>query len=270
MQTLPSSTGKRSIGKRSVGKRSARKSLAFSLSLVIGLISLPAGAAPKIHDGLNSAEEQRLMQTLQAEIAQQAQVNAASGNVAVTQARLGSTASSALEVPSEPQLLLMERRRIKGSQQRLADAWYYSYIYNETTHKIIDLATGQVLSSEVVIGTQLPLTDTEVSRAFDVLLASDTDRLALEAAYREVTGEQFTDRSQVSFKAFVFHPETVVDGLSADARRCGVNRCAQMLIYTHDNIALDTSPIVDLSSLRVLQNLELRAQAIVRREEAAL
>ena len=185
------------------------------------------------------------MHTLEAEIAQQA-------------------------TPTEPQLLLMERRRVKGASQRLADAWYYSYTYNETTHKIIDLATGQVMSSEVVIGTQLPLIDAEVSRAFDILLASDADRLALEIAYREVTGAQFTDRSQVSYKAFVFHPETVVDGLSPDARRCGVNRCAQMLIYTHDNIALDTSPVVDLSTQRVLQNLELRAQEIVRREEAAL
>jgi hypothetical protein len=237
MQTLP----------RSTGTRSTPKSLALSLSLIVGLISLPASAdAPlKIHDGLNSLEEQRAMHTLEAEIAQQA-------------------------TPTEPQLLLMERRRVKGASQRLADAWYYSYTYNETTHKIIDLATGQVMSSEVVIGTQLPLIDAEVSRAFDILLASDADRLALEIAYREVTGAQFTDRSQVSYKAFVFHPETVVDGLSPDARRCGVNRCAQMLIYTHDNIALDTSPVVDLSTQRVLQNLELRAQEIVRREEAAL
>jgi len=175
---------------------------------------------------------------------------------------------SSVAVPLEPQLLLMERRTDKGATERLADAWYYSYEFNETSHTVINLATGEVVSSEVVIGTQLPLVEEEITRAFDVLLASAPDRRALEQAYKDVTGKRFKDRSQVSYKAFIFHPDTVVDGLMADARRCGVHRCAQMLIYTHDNIALDTAPVVDISTSRVLQNLELRAREIVRRGEA--
>ncbi len=181
--------------------------------------------------------------------------------------RVLSTASS---VPSEPVLLLLERRRIKGSNERLADAWYYSYPRNETTHKVIDLTVGVVRSAEIVIDLQLPLVDAEISRAFDIVLASTSDRTSLENAFRQVTGNEFTERSQVSYKAFVFHPDTVADGLEPDARRCGLHRCAQMLLYTHDNVALDMSPVVDLSTSRVLQNLELRAQAIVRREGAAL
>ncbi len=225
---------------------------------------------PKLHDGLNSSEEQRAMQALRAEIVESRLESRSESQVTASRIASSVGQSSHPDVPDEPQLLLMERRHDKASSQRLADAWYYGYLYNETIHKTVDLASGQVLSSEVIIGTQLPLIDSEIARAFDVLLASAPDRRALEAAYFAVTGREFLDRSQVSYKAFVFHPDTVVDGLTADARRCGINRCAQMLIYTHDNIALNTSPVVDLSSARVLQNLELRAQAIVRREEAAL
>ena len=204
---------------------------------------------------MHGAEKARAMQALSAR--------------AASVPRTRRVAGAATGIPTQPVLLLMERRRIKGSTERLADAWYYSYPRNETTHKIIDLSTGAIRSSQIVIDMQLPLIESEIGRAFDIVLASAGDRSALENAYRQVTGSEFTDRSQVSYKAFVFHPDTVQDGLQSDARRCGNHRCAQMLLYTHDNVALDMSPVVDLSTGRVLQNLELRAQAIVRREETA-
>lgn len=236
----------------------------FVVATTLACITVLAGAeepAPMALDGMHRSEAARAMQAL----SQQAP---GESSAAVAQAsRVLSTASS---VPGEPVLLLLERRRIKGSTERLADAWYYSYPRNETTHKVIDLTAGVVRSAEIVIDMQLPLIDAEINRAFDIVLASTGDRRSLENAFREVTGNEFTDRSQVSYKAFVFHPDTVADGLEPDARRCGLHRCAQMLLYTHDNVALDMSPVVDLSTSRVLQNLELRAQAIVRREGAEL
>lgn len=249
----------------SVERGSERKfirlgSVVAGVLLVLALATLPADAdrvsgTPKIHDSMNSQEKQRAMRTLDAELS----------GVRSAASKQQRFSASSVAAPLAPQLLLMERRRDKGASVRLADAWYYSYEHNETTHNVIDLASGNVISSEVVIGTQLPLVDTEITRAFDVLLASTPDRLALEQAYKDVTGKPFKDRSQVSFKAFIFHPDTVVDGLTPAARRCGVHRCAQMLIYTHDNIALDTAPVVDISTSRVLQNLELRAREIARR-----
>lgn len=176
------------------------------------------------------------------------------------------TQRSGTGVPLQPVLLLLERRHSKASTERLADAWYYHYPSNETTHKIVDLTTGVVRSADAVIDVQLPLVDEEINRAFDVVLRNASHQRSLEAAYREVTGSQFSNRSQISYKAFVFHPDTVQDGLTPEARRCGIHRCAQMLLYTHDNVALDMSPIVDLSTGRVLQNLELRTQALIRRE----
>ena len=115
-------------------------------------------------------------------------------------------------------------------------------------------------------GTQLPLIQAEVERAFDVLLANPANVDPWPRRFKKITGEAFVDRNQVNFKAFVFHPDTVADGLVAAARNCGVHRCAQLLIYTHNNVALDLSPIIDLSRARVLQNLELRAQSLARRE----
>lgn len=217
---------------------------------------------PQVHDGMSSIEISRALQALS--------ITDENPTAAVVQPRTRRLRSSTTTVPTEPVLLLMERRRVKGSSERLADAWYYSYQTNETTHKIVDLTTGSIRSSGVVIDMQLPLVEAEISRAFDIVFSSTDDRSVLAQAYRQVTGTDFSERSQISYKAFVFHPDTVVDGLATDARRCGLNRCAQLLLYTHDNIALDMSPVVDLSTGRVLQNLELRAQEIVRREEAAL
>jgi|GEM_PF-1319694 len=233
------------------------------VALALAMTAFPVAAdrasgGPKMHDGMNSQEEKRAMRSLDSD---QSLKRRSKGLK-----RRSSAAAQA--VPLDPQLLLMERRRDKGSVLRLADAWYYDYEHNETIRKTIDLSSGDVLSSEVVIGTQLPLVEAEITQAFDVLLASAPDRRALGQAYRAVTGKRFKDRSQVSYKAFIFHPDTVVDGLMPAARRCGVHRCAQMLIYTHDNIALDTAPVVDISTSRVLQNLELRAREIVRRGEA--
>lgn len=229
--------------------------------VVLGFMSASFSAyaqqsAPQRFDGMHGVEKTRAMRALSdqslADVGSEPQVRS-----------LNNTG----DVPSEPVLLLLERRRAKGSGARLADAWYYSYPRNETIHKIVDLTTGVVRSVELVIDMQLPLVDAEIDRAFDVVLSNSTYRQALEVAYLQVTGQRFSDRSQVSYKAFVFHPDTVQDGLDPAARRCGLHRCAQMLLYTHDNVALDMSPVVDLSTGKALQNLELRAQSIVRRVE---
>jgi len=239
----------------------AKSIAAIGLGLAVATSAVAADrshATPKTHDAMNSQEQQRAMRSLERETAP------------VSAAAQEQRYSASSVAPPAPQLLLMERRRDKGASARLADAWYYNYQYNETTHKVVDLTSGSVVSSEVVIGTQLPLVETEVTRAFDILLASGPDRRALEQAYKAITGKRFEKRTQVSYKAFIFHQDTVVDGLTAAARRCGVNRCAQILIYTHDNIALDTAPVVDLSTSQVLQNLELRAREIARRPVPAV
>jgi len=234
--------------------------LAKSTLLVLSLLGLSVGASaqtpsPQPLDGLHGTEKARALRSLG---------RSHGVDKAVVRAQQSSAAAAA--VPTEPVLLLLELRREKGSVERLADAWYYSYPRNETIHKIVDLASGEVRSEEVVIDLQLPLVDAEISRAFDIVLTSAAHNKALQTAYLQVTGARFLDRSQVSYKAFVFHPDTVQEGLEPTARRCGLHRCAQMLLYTHDNIALDMSPVVDLSTSRVLQNLELRARAIVRRK----
>ncbi len=240
-----------------LGVRAITRSVVLTLSLLGFTVSASAQSFdPQRFDGMHGAEKARAMRAL--------------GSVPATggAAAQYSTASVGA-VPTEPVLLLLERRRDKSSTERLADAWYYSYPRNETIHKVVDLTRGVVRSAEVVIDLQLPLVDAEISRAFDVVLTSEAHSKALRAAYFQVTGTRLVDRSQVSYKAFVFHPDTVQDGLEPTARRCGLHRCAQMLLYTHDNIALDMSPVVDLSTNRVLQNLELRAQAIIRRKGVA-
>ncbi|MGB5326392.1 MAG: hypothetical protein WBN40_13350 [Pseudomonadales bacterium] len=154
----------------------------------------------------------------------------------------------------EPALLLLEKRpRDKNNAGlRLADAYYYDYRRNETIHCIVDAETGEVHEQRRVVDLQLPLTKDEIQRAFDTLLQS-RHRNALARAYSNATGQALIDINKINFKAYVFHASANSARLNRAAKRCGRLRCAQLLLYTHENIALNFTPVIDISRGIVLQ-----------------
>ena len=155
--------------------------------------------------------------------------------------------------PAEPmQLLLVEQRPSKDVQApRLADVYHYDYLANELVHDVVDVASDAVLHSERQSGVQLPLVATEIERAKHIVMATPKARRSVSKAYRNIVGSPLRSLDDLDYKAFIFHADATIEGQANRSARCGVNRCAQLLLYTDDNIALDLSPIVDLSRGRV-------------------
>ena len=59
----------------------------------------------------------------------------------------------------------------------------------------------------------------------------------------------------VIVKAFSFTAESMPEQLNPASQQCGLNRCAQVLLYTHDSVVFEISPIVNLSAGLVTQNI---------------
>lgn len=194
--------------------------------------------APRLRDALRNDERERMLQSI-------ARRNPGFALKAVRNKRFHA---------DQPVLLLMEKRPRDKSQpnQRLADAYYYDYRSDETIHCIVDADTGEVHEQRRVADLQLPLTEDEIQRAFDILLQSP-HRSDLAAAYRDVTGQSLIDIGKVHYKAYVFHASANSARLNNAAKKCGRTRCAQMLLYTNENIALNFTPVIDISRGKVLQ-----------------
>lgn len=177
-------------------------------------------------------------------------------SAAAGSASISADAAPAETRTAEPVLLLVERRLVERNAPdaaRLADVYSYDYSNDSLIHTVVDVATGEVRARELLRGVQLPLIAAEVERAAAIVMSDERTRERLEQAYLAVTGQKLNDISDIDFKAFVFHADTLPAALTRDSAMCGVHRCAQMITYTRDNISLDVSPIIDLSNNRVTQ-----------------
>lgn len=155
------------------------------------------------------------------------------------------------------ELLLVERRPVDKEQpgQRLADVYSYDYRNDETIHSIVDLKTQERVHTERVQNLQLPLTENELARA-SKLIFNDPEQLSqIQTEYKRITGQTLLKLEQLQVKAFVFTADSLPEGLNAASQNCGLQRCAQVLLYTHDSVVFEISPIVNLSAGLVTQNI---------------
>ncbi|TXH72004.1 MAG: hypothetical protein E6Q85_07060 [Thiothrix sp.] len=160
-------------------------------------------------------------------------------------------------IAHEIELLLVERRPVDKEQpgKRLADVYSYDYRSDETIHSIVDLNTQERLQTERVQKLQLPLTENELARA-SKLIFTDAEQLhEIQTEYKRITGQDLLKPEQLQVKAFVFTTDTLPEGLNAASQHCGLQRCAQVLLYTHDSVVFEISPIVNLSAGLVTQNI---------------
>ena len=157
----------------------------------------------------------------------------------------------------EPLKLLVERRpreKNSNSDARQANVYYYDYSTDELIHSIIDVNSGDIIRQDRLKNTQLPLIPEEIQEAFDIVTSVPIYNNALHRAYKNVTGQNLNDFSDINYKAIIFLADTLKNGLNTASKACGLRRCAQLLIYTKENISLDFSPIIDLSRGIVTQN----------------
>lgn len=155
------------------------------------------------------------------------------------------------------ELLLIERDRSedKKSGVRRANAFVYDYQTDETIIYRIDAATNKILSSVRRKNMQLPLTEDEIERTVK-LIFSDKETLTLIAnEYQRITHKVLNSPQDLQAKAFVFTADTLPEQLNPASQQCGLHRCAQILLYTHDSVVFEISPIVNLSAGLVTQNI---------------
>lgn len=156
---------------------------------------------------------------------------------------------------SSHELLLIERDRSEDKQSgaRRANVFVYDYQTDETIIYRIDAATNKILSSVRRKNMQLPLTESEIERTVN-LIFSDKESLALIAnEYQRITHRTLNSPKDLQAKAFVFTADTLPEQLNSASQQCGLHRCAQILLYTHDSVVFEISPIVNLSAKLITQ-----------------
>jgi len=223
--------------------------LVYLACLLVGLVAT-ADAQPRRHDGLNVAEKQSARSAALQALPHRARMNAR--NDAAQGNGLGST-----EAPDREVLLVERYKRSKEEYKlgkgRAAEVYVYEYETNVLKHLVVSMPDGTVETVSEAQGVQPPLNDNELLRALAIAQSDPRVQGRLRTAFTDVTGETLETPDQLHVKAMVFHASSMPEGLSADAQACGLHRCAQLLLFTHDEFALDLLPIVDLSSGKVVQ-----------------
>jgi hypothetical protein len=206
--------------------------LALTATLVWAAPGLTQTGSPRTGYDPLSLQEQQQAQTL---AGQQAQV------------------AAARSAASQSELLLVERHAEtkavtqSGNWPRRADV--YTYLYGSDTLQlaVVNLTTGQIDSVETVQNVQLPLNQNEADRAVQLLLADAAVMANISAQFQTITGAALTQpQSQLKLTALIYRADAMPNA-NPGAAACGQHRCAQLLLATQNDVAINVLPIVDLS-----------------------
>lgn len=162
---------------------------------------------------------------------------------------------SAIEI----EVLLIERHPVKKGEEnnaaRLADIYTYEYGANVLHQAVVSLETNSVLSLTQNTEVQLPLTENEIQKAVDILKADEEQFKFILQEYKRITGQEYSNADQIEIKAFAFWGGSLPGLSNTESLKCGVYRCAQLLIYTPEQVAFEVSPVVNISTKKVTQNI---------------
>jgi len=156
------------------------------------------------------------------------------------------------------EVLLIERHEEEKNAPkdlRRADIFTYDYSTNELISSIVDLNTQQVVSTTRKKGIQLPLTENEIKRAKEIVFNDEDERQILAYEYQRITSRIMTDTTELNIKAFTFTADSLPNRTNEASKLCGNHRCAQLMLYTGENIVFEISPIVNLSEGIVTQRI---------------
>jgi len=165
-----------------------------------------------------------------------------------------------VSAPAESILLVERKLQGKGSPiaasgsvdaaPRQADIFLYRYADDVLVHAVHDLRSGQTVVVEEARGVQLPLTEDERSLATEIAFGDPALLALLQDEYRAIVGQELTGPEQVDVRAFVYRSGAAPEIEPPEASTCGMQRCAQLLILTPNDVTLSILPIVNLSTLR--------------------
>lgn len=233
----------------------------WALVAIVALLALSAAvviAAPGVapfrqgggigYDPLTGDEAQRALDAVQAGFGVQ--------SAAVRTAPVAAAGQPAILASAE-EVVLVERHpeekaiMAAGTWDRRADVFVYRYADDTLVHGLYNYATGETTIVEEVQGVQLPLTAAERDLAGRIAFADPATLEFLRSEYRRITGRELTAPEQVDMRAFVYHAGANPETEPPEAARCGVQRCAQLMILADDDITFDAMPVVNLSTLTV-------------------
>ncbi len=199
--------------------------------------------------------------------AEVAQANEAANDMRSVSAAAVRTAATApgqvaVSAPAEEVVLVERHPEAKavmaaGVWPRRADLYLYRYADDTLVHGLYDYATGQTEVVESVQGVQLPLNDSERQTAIAIAYADPPLRAQLADEYRLITGGTLTSAAQLDMRVFSYHAGSNPEMETPPVQACSVNRCAQLLILTDQNVTLRALPIVNLSQMKVASVMPL-------------
>jgi Cu2+-containing amine oxidase len=157
------------------------------------------------------------------------------------------------------QFLRVEAHRFdKGdsnSSARWTDATAYDYATDELIVNVINLDTNETISSKRYKDMQPPLVQDELDRALSIVMDDEEERSIINKEFERITGQTLNTIDQLQYKAFTFFADSMPNVVNTASKSCGANRCAQLMLFTHDNIVFEVSPIVNLSAGVVTQRM---------------
>jgi hypothetical protein len=138
---------------------------------------------------------------------------------------------------------------------RKADVLYYNYSTNEVIRVVVDLKSNAALETDVAGGapnTQPFFTSAETKAALQLIFDHPQLGPRLRTAYREVTGQDLVNISQLEAQGGIFFPVARAP-LGAVTADCAQDRCMQLFIPIDDTSFIDTSNlVVDLTTGQIL------------------
>lgn len=160
-------------------------------------------------------------------------------------------------VPPEARqaVLLIERHAEEksvtaaGTWARRADVFVYNYTADTLVLAIVNLETQRVDEVETLPEAQLPFTEEETQAALQLILADPVALEAIGQAYTAITQKTLQNpQQQLTPYAFTYNALILPDVPTALVK-CGVQRCAEMMLLENDtNQVLNVPMVVNLST----------------------
>lgn len=122
---------------------------------------------------------------------------------------------------------------------RRLEVVYYDYGVNQVLRYVVNVTSGQIEIADAASGVQPPPSDTEITAAFELLLADPLSAPA-KRAFLDLEGTALTSPDQTSYNGSSFIHTAGTIG----AEECGVDRCVMLLVQTPDHVYLPTTDIV--------------------------
>lgn len=174
--------------------------------------------------------------------------------IAFSDARISAKLADAAHV----ELLLIERHQEpkdvtqQGDTTRRADVYIYRYDDDVLVQAIVNLYSARVDSVTTTQDVQLPLTESEATRAMQLVLDDPSAGAVIRAQYQQITAQALRNPDQqLRIHALIFRADAMPTLLGTAT--CGIRRCAQLMIATQDDVLIDVLPVVDLSTGKLIE-----------------